>query len=122
MRLLIDENVHRAVVARLRANGFEVEWIRESALGMIDRDILSRPDIATWVFVTNDRDFGELIFNKGLSAPHAILYTRLPHRLPEAAADALIAVLRAGVPAGRIITLRKSGNRARQFRLGANNG
>ncbi len=119
MRLLVDENIHRIVVSRLRDADFDVEWIRQSSPGASDSEILGRADIGSLVFVTNDRDFGDLIFNKGLPSPYAILYTRLPHRLPNLTADLLIALLEAGVPAGQMVTMKRDGNRTRPFPSGA---
>jgi predicted nuclease of predicted toxin-antitoxin system len=122
VRILADENMHRIVVVRLRAAGFDVEWIRESHPGLLDRDILRRPDIAGLILVTHDRDFGDLIFNQGLPAPQAVLYSRLPHRASEETARRLIGLLEAGGVAGQMITITKDGYRTRPFPLGGLNG
>jgi predicted nuclease of predicted toxin-antitoxin system len=89
---------------------------------MLDRDILQRPDIAALVLVTHDRDFGDLIFNQGLPAPRAVLYSRLPHRASEETADRLIARLEAGGVAGQMITITKDGFRTKPFPIGGLNG
>ncbi len=114
--------MHRVVVARLRQAGFDLEWIRDTSSGATDDEILARPDIPTLIFVTHDRDLGDLIFNKARTAPYAVLYTRLPHRLPNLTADLLIAQLEAGVPAGQMTTIKRDGSRTRPFPDGANNG
>ena len=122
MRLLADEHTHFVVVDRLRGAGFDVEWIVQSMPGIADRDILARDDIGQFILITNDRDFGDLIFNHRLPCPKSILYTRLAHREAELTATRLIALLEAGVPAGQIITLTKNGERAKPFPAGAHNG
>ena len=122
MQLLADENVHRRVVARLRGAGFDVEWIKETQPGEHDSDILSRPDIASVILITHDRDFGELLFRHGLPTPYAVLYVRLEHRLADETADRLIAQLEAGVAGGQLITITKSGARAKPFSAGETHG
>jgi predicted nuclease of predicted toxin-antitoxin system len=122
VRLLADENIHRIVVSRLREAGFEVEWIRQSSPGALDHEILARPDIASLVLITHDRDFGNLIFNKRLPAPYAILYSRLPHRRADTTADRTLALLEAGVIAGQMITMTHDGDRIKPYPAGVFDG
>ena len=122
MRLLADENQHPAVIARLRAAGHDVEWIRETSRGVIDEVILERPDIGAFIFVTDDRDFGDLIFNRGYPAPRAILYNRLNRVHPDAIADRLLALIEHGAIEGHILTITKDGERRKPFPTGAENG
>ena len=122
MKLLADENQHPLVVARLRKAGYVVDSIAESCPGSQDRDILMRPDITEYVLLTYDRDFGDLIFNQGLPAPAAILYTRLSRIEPETIAARLLTLLQKGVPVGHMITITKNGKRVKPFADGAENG
>ena len=122
MRLLLDENAHIIVVERLREAGFALEWVGETTPGALDPQILARPDIGQLILITNDSDFGDLIFNHGLPTPRTILYTRLPHRAAEQTATRLIALLEAGVSAGQMITLTKNGERTKPFPAGAHHG
>lgn len=110
------------MVARLREAGFDTEWIKESSPGAKDHDILSRPDIGALILLTNDRDFGDLIFNKRMPVPLAVIYTRLPHREAEQTAEKLVALLEGNAPAGQMITLNKDGHRATSFPIGASHG
>jgi len=119
VRLLADENMHAVVIARLQGAGFNVEWVKRTSPGASDTEILSRPDIDEFIFITHDRDFGDLVFNKNMPTPCTILYTRIPHREPGLNADVLIALLEAGVPSGQMITITKDGNRIRPFPTGA---
>ena len=122
MRLLADENQHPAVVARLRSEGFDVEWIRETSRGAKDPQILQRTDIGTLILVTDDRDFGDLIFNQGYPVPRAILYNRLNRAHPDDIVNRLLAILVAGRLDGHMITITKDGERIRPFPIGEDNG
>ena len=121
MDLLADENQHSVVVARLRAAGYNVEWIRESSPGAQDEDILSRSDIAQFILTTDDRDFGDLIFNRGYPQPCAILYSRLDRKYPDLIADRLLALLADGVATGHLTAITKDGQRLKPFPLGVDN-
>ena len=122
MRVLADENQHPVVVARLRNAGYTVEWIRETSPGSIDEVILQRPDINDFVFITDDRDFGDLIFNRGYPAPRAILYNRLNRAHPDAIADRLLVQLTAGGIDGFLTTITRDGIRTKPFPAGASHG
>ncbi len=121
MKLLADENLHPLVVARLREAGHDVEYVRETAPGAKDAEILARPDIGTCLLLTYDRDFGDLIFSRGLPAPGAILYIRLNRTQPEAIASRLLDILRSGAMTGGITTVTQHGERIKSFPLGAEN-
>lgn len=106
----------------LRGAGRTVEWIRESGAGTEDPDILARQDIADTVLITNDSDFGDLIFRQRRPAPLAIFYTRTPHRDWQTTADLILAELDRGVAAGHMTTITKDGTRRRPFPTGEDNG
>ena len=120
MRIIADQNVHRRVVLRLREAGHDVEFIQESMPGRSDEKLLHRGDITDAIFITGDKGFGDWTFNKGWPRPHAIILSRLPHPEWAATADRLLACLERGVPAGQMITITRSGERAKPFPLGAN--
>jgi predicted nuclease of predicted toxin-antitoxin system len=59
--LLTDENVHAAVVAELRAMGFDVYDVRENGLfGWEDSALLQLAQSQGRAVVTHDSDFGTL--------------------------------------------------------------
>ena len=119
MDLLADENQHPDVVASLRAAGYTVEYIKESSPGAMDEEILARPDIGLLVFITYDRDFGDLIFHQGLPTPAAVLYTRMDRTEPDIIASRLLALLEAGIAPGHITTITKDSARMKPFPAGA---
>lgn len=66
MILLADENLDRSVIARLRQHGHEVLAVAEMEPGIEDPVVLSRANERNALLVTEDKDFGELVFRQGL--------------------------------------------------------
>jgi predicted nuclease of predicted toxin-antitoxin system len=73
MRFLADENVSRLVIERLRADGLEVSSISETHSGPPDRKVLETADFEGRILVTEDRDFGELVFRQQMAVRGVIL-------------------------------------------------
>ncbi len=61
--------------------------------------------------VTNDRDFGDLTFNKGKLQPAALIYLRLAHRDHVLGAARIIAELQIGILPNHFVTLDDKGKR-----------
>jgi predicted nuclease of predicted toxin-antitoxin system len=76
--LLANENVPLPAVKLLRRKGFDVVATAETMPGASDEQVLrfSR-DERRWL-VTYDRDYGELVFSRGLPSPPAIVYLSSP--------------------------------------------
>lgn len=62
MNLLADEGVERQIVERLRADGHSVAYIAEMSPGISDETILAQANADRSLLLTNDKDFGELVF------------------------------------------------------------
>jgi predicted nuclease of predicted toxin-antitoxin system len=118
LRFLADENVHPVVVARLRAAGFVVEWIAETAKGSSDQSILNRDNIGEFILITFDRDFGDLIFNKGYARPYSIIYSRLGRAEPRHIADRIGILIAEGIPAQHMIVITSDTVRLKAFPSG----
>ncbi len=73
MNLLADENLDRTVVARLRQDGHEVLVVAEMEPGIEDPVVLSRANERNALLVTEDKDFGELVFRQRLVHAGVIL-------------------------------------------------
>lgn len=93
MRFLVDECTGPEVARYLRGQSHEVFSVYEEARGMVDDEILVKAHSEAWILITNDRDFGEMIFRE--SRPHrGIVFLRLrDERAPSkiAAIDRLLA-------------------------------
>jgi predicted nuclease of predicted toxin-antitoxin system len=65
MRFIVDESTGAAVVAYLRGAGHDVLAVAETMPQAEDPDILARAAEEDRILVTNDKDFGELVFRNG---------------------------------------------------------
>lgn len=115
MRFLADENIHKQVVVGLRAAGFDVEWVRDSAHGQSDEAILDRADINQLILITCDRDFGELVFKGNFPPPLAVLYSRIAHRKSALTVERLLQEIADGVALHQLTTLTEKHARRRPF-------
>lgn len=73
MQILADESCARPTIESLRAAGHDVVSIAEIAAGSSDEDVLARAHAERRILITEDRDFGELIYAKGNPSPGVIL-------------------------------------------------
>ena len=79
---LTDENVDAAVVAWLRERGLEVFDIKEAGLfGWLDEEILERAFEQKQVIISQDSDFGTLVFRDGARF-YGIVYLRPGMKIP----------------------------------------
>lgn len=93
VRLLLDENFPAPSVAYLRAAGYDIIAAAETYSGMDDLGILSRAASEGRWLVTFDRDFGELVFARGLPPPPAVIFLRAPSYRPTDPAEWLLSLL-----------------------------
>ena len=73
MRILADENIDPDLIDWLRAEGHDVVSIREVARGAPDTHVLAMATDQERILLTADKDFGDLVFRRGLPAPGIIL-------------------------------------------------
>lgn len=59
MKLVADENVDGPVVARLREDGHEVDYVAEMAPGIGDDEVLDYANGRQALLITTDKDFGK---------------------------------------------------------------
>ncbi len=76
MRFLVDECTGPHVAKWLRQEGYEVFSIFDEASGLQDSEVLSKALSGDWILITNDKDFGELVFREGLDH-RGIIFLRL---------------------------------------------
>lgn len=87
--LLANENVPLPAVKLLRAKGVDIVATAETMPGASDEQVLHfARDEGRWL-VTYDRDYGELVFSRGLPSPPAIVYLRQEPYPPTRPADLL---------------------------------
>lgn len=73
MKFLIDENLGIKVPQHLRGLGFDIVSISELSPGISDQEVLSLANRENRILITQDKDFGELVFKEGLLHSGVIL-------------------------------------------------
>ena len=76
--LLADENIAAPIVAALREHGWDIVYITERSPGITDDDVLALVRSEHRILITEDKDFGELVFRLKQDVPGIVLL-----RLPE---------------------------------------
>jgi|SRR6516225_3685615 predicted nuclease of predicted toxin-antitoxin system len=92
MKILADENISRLLVDRLRKEGHEVLYMLEMARGSKDSTILELASQRGALLVTDDKDFGELVFHQHLQAS-GVLLVRLASIEPSQAIEVVVQVI-----------------------------
>ena len=74
---MLDESAEVKSSA-LETDGHDVKIVqRDFAVGLSDREVLRLAHAEQRILITNDRDFGDLVFREGV--PHAgVIYLRFP--------------------------------------------
>jgi predicted nuclease of predicted toxin-antitoxin system len=73
MRWLADECVDAPSVHRLRNAGNDVLYMAEIASATIDAQLLRRANDENRILLTEDKDFGELVFRLRMAVPGLVL-------------------------------------------------
>jgi predicted nuclease of predicted toxin-antitoxin system len=77
LRWLADECVSVKLVTSLRAAGHDVVYATEQYRSAKDRDLLALATQDKRLLLTEDRDFGELIFGRSASAASGVVFMRI---------------------------------------------
>lgn len=99
MRLLADESCDFSVVRALREAGYDVQAVVETLRGATDEAVLTTASSEQRVLLTQDKDFGELVFALGTPSSGVVLL-RYPSTAREATRQAvldLVATLQDGL-------------------------
>lgn len=94
MRLLADENFPGVAVEALRLDGHDILWVRTLAPGISDDEVLARSLSDSRLLLTFDRDFGDLVFQRGADASQGVVLFRFPMSSPDAIARIVTATIR----------------------------
>lgn len=78
--LLADENIAAPMVSALREAGWDILYIPERTPGVTDDEILALARTERRVLLTEDKDFGDLVFRLERDVPGVVLL-RLPERV-----------------------------------------
>jgi predicted nuclease of predicted toxin-antitoxin system len=93
LRFLADESCDFAVVRVLRADGFDVLAVGEATSRSIDRDLIKQASDERRILLTEDKDFGWLVFVSHVDSSGVILI-RFPGRARQTLAQAMSQLVR----------------------------
>lgn len=71
--MVCDENIHRSLVEGLRADAHDVVYIADLAPSVKDEQVLREANERGAILVTDDKDFGELVFRLGMLSTGVLL-------------------------------------------------
>ncbi len=93
MKFLADENFPLPSVRILSAAGHDIVAVVQDSPGVADEIVLERAVREARVLLTFDRDYGSLLYQRGLPAPGGIVYFRFVPSSLEESAEYLLALL-----------------------------
>ncbi len=107
MHFLIDESCDAVFLRALREAGWNVLSVSERCPGEADSEVIALACRDTRILVTEDKDFGQLVFASGRGHCGVILL-RYPFPLAERMAAALVVLVRehGNTLAGAFVVLR----------------
>jgi predicted nuclease of predicted toxin-antitoxin system len=113
-RLLANENFPAPSIRLLRGRGYDVTAVAEGGGSLADQDVLALAvGDKRWI-VTFDRDYGELIFARGLAAPPAVILFRIRTYRPDGPGRVLADLLDSeAVFEGHFVLVEETGLRKR---------
>lgn len=93
MRFLADESCDFAVVRALRIAGHDVVAVSEVALGAPDDEVLALAAREGRVFLTEDKDFGQLVYAAARSTA-GVIFMRFPASMRQALPEAVLDLIK----------------------------
>ena len=70
---LADENIDQRLVSSLRLAGISVYSVAELSPGITDEEVMKLSENLGALILTDDKDFGEIVFRKQRSCPGIVL-------------------------------------------------
>lgn len=92
MRWLADECVAAPLVRFLRTTGHDATYVAKSAAGLSDLDVVNLASREMRLLLTEDKDFGDLVFRRERAVPGIVLL-RIGHENTSLKAVRLLAAI-----------------------------
>lgn len=93
MRFLADENCDFAIVRALRAAGYDVQTVKERCEGAEDQAIIDLAAKENLILLTEDKDFGQLVF-AGTQSKAGVIYLRFPSKTRSLLAENVVELVK----------------------------
>ncbi|MCP4105042.1 MAG: hypothetical protein GY749_05835 [Desulfobacteraceae bacterium] len=77
LKFLADECCDAGLVLSLRAEGYDVSYVLEEKAGVMDETVLQKAYLENRILLTEDKDFGELVYRLRKPA-RGIVLIRIP--------------------------------------------
>ena len=74
LRFLADVNIENEIISGLRTDGHDVVWILERNKYLTDEEILNMARDENRIVLTNDKDFGEIVYRLKLISNGIVLF------------------------------------------------
>jgi predicted nuclease of predicted toxin-antitoxin system len=116
LRFVADESCDFALVRALRNAGYEVRAIAEEAPSTDDELVLALASYRPAVLVTEDKDFGKLVFASGRGA-RGVLFVRFPSDRRDGVGEAVLSAIERFAPEleRSFVTIKPRSVRARRL-------
>lgn len=92
MRFLADESCDFAIVRTLREAGHDVLAVRDSMPGATDSAVIERALSESRILLTEDKDFGQLVFASAAESP-GVIFMRYSARTRQLMAQTVMAFI-----------------------------
>jgi len=113
-RLLANENFPAPSVRYLREGGYDLASVAEGRGGLDDREVLALAEAEQRWIITFDRDYGYLIFARGLAAPPAVILFKMRSYRPDGPGRLVAGLLESGSELeGHFVVVDEAGLRKR---------
>jgi predicted nuclease of predicted toxin-antitoxin system len=74
MKFLADVNIEKPIVDEMRKMGYDITWVTEINYYLEDIEIFKLAKNENRILLTNDKDFGEIVFRQRLTPAGIILF------------------------------------------------
>jgi predicted nuclease of predicted toxin-antitoxin system len=114
MRFLVDESTGKRLHILLEESGHDSIFVGDVMSGFNDAAVLAKAEEEKRILITDDKDFGELIFRLGRPSSGVILL-RDPDTRPRKRLEILVKVMKRHRLEGSFVTLRNDRIRIRKL-------
>jgi len=114
MRFLVDECTGKRLAILLKKEGYDVLFVGDIMPSATDEEIIRRCEADNRILITDDKDFGELVFRLGKPAKGVIMLRIVS--VPERRLKALVKLLKTHDVKNRFIVLEEDVVRSRKIR------